>query len=108
MRLLLDESVTWNLRPLLMGEHEVWTAQYLGWGGRRNGEILALARSDFDVLITADQGIPDEQNITEMDVAVIVLAAKTNAIGDLRPLIPQVLEALHDVKRGEVIHIEAP
>jgi hypothetical protein len=80
----------------------------MGWDGKRNGEILALARSDFDVLITADQGIPDEQNITEMDVAVIVLAAKTNAIDDLRPLIPQVLEALHDVKRGEVIHIEAP
>lgn len=107
MRLLLDESVTWDLRPLLMGDHEVTTARYLGWDGKRNGELLTLARNEFDVIITTDQNIPYQQHITEADVAVVVLAAKTNGINDLRPLLSDLLKSLDVLKRGEIVRIEA-
>ena len=107
MQILFDESVTWALRPLLIGEHEVATAKYLGWDSKSNGELLSLARSAFDVLITADQSIPYQQNITEADVAVVVLAARSNSIEYLAPLVPQILEALPNLKRGEIVRIEA-
>lgn len=78
----------------------------MGWDSKSNGELLALARDNFDVLITVDQKIPYQQNITGADVAIIVLAARTNAMVNLLPLIPQVLNALQDVRRGEVVRIE--
>ena len=105
MQILFDESVTWALRPLLIGEHEVATAKYLGWDS--NGELLSLARSEFDVLITADQNIPYQQHITEADVAIVVLAARRNSFEYLAPLVPQILEALPNLKRGEIVRIEA-
>ena len=104
MKLLLDESVPWDLRTLLPG-HEVWTARYMGWDGKSNGALLSLARDEFDVLVTLDQSIPYQQHITERDVSIIVLAAATNSTRDLEALAPRVLEALRDLKRGQVVHI---
>ena len=106
MKVLLDESVPWKLRELLVG-HEVWTVKYLGWDSKSNGELLKLARNGFDVLITVDRKIPYQQNITGRDVAVVILAAKTNGINDLRPLIPELLKRLNGLKRGEIVLIEA-
>ena len=96
MKLLLDESVTWGLRRYLPG-HEVRTTQYMGWDSKGNGELLTLARDEFDALITVDQRIPAEQHITNADVAVIVLHGRTNGINDLRALVPELLERLHSV-----------
>ena len=106
MKVLLDESVPWKLRELLVG-HEVWTVKYLGWDSKSNGELLKLARKGFDVLITVDRKIPYHQNITGRDVAVAILAAKTNGINDLRPLVPELLKRLNGLKRGEIVRIEA-
>ncbi len=105
MRVLLDECVTWELRRYLP-EHDVYTARYMGWDGKVNGDLLMLARDEFDVLITVDQGIENQQNITDEDVAVIVLKAKSNSIDDLMPLVPRLTNHLYTVKRGDVIEIE--
>lgn len=88
MRLLLDKNIPWDLRPYFLERHEAVTAAYLGWDILRNGELLAQARNQFDVLITCDQSIPRQQNITESDVAVVVLVARSNSIVHLRPLLP--------------------
>ena len=83
----------------------MWTARYMGWDGKSNGELLSLARDEFDVLVTLDQSIPYQQHITERDVSIIVLAAATNSTRDLEALAPRVLEALRDLKHGQVVHI---
>lgn len=107
MRVLLDESVPWALRHYLPN-HEVRTVKYMGWDGKTNGELLELARGGFDVLITVDQSLPYQQNITERDVAVVVLAARTNGIHDLRLLVPDLLRNLDFLKRGQVVLIGSP
>ncbi len=107
MRVLLDESVPWALRHYLPGR-EVRTVKYMGWDGKTNGELLDMARNEFDVLITVDQSIQYQQNISEEDVAIIVLAARTNGIDDLRGLVPELLNHLDFPKRGRVVRIEAP
>ena len=107
MRVLLDESVPWALRHYLPGR-EVRTVKYMGWDGKTNGELLDMARNEFDVLITVDQSIQYQQNISEKDIAVIVLAARTNGIDDLRALVPELLNHLDFPKRGQVVRIEAP
>ena len=101
---MLDEQMPWDLRHYIPG-HDVRTTWYMGWRGKHNGELLALAREEFDVMITLDQTIPDEQNITEADVGIVILSAGTNKFEELRPLIPELIDRLDIVGRGEVIRI---
>ncbi len=101
MKLLVDESLPRGLKRELAA-HDVTTVVEMGWAGRTNGELLELAKDDFDVFLTADQGIRYEQNLSGSDLAVVVLAARTNRLEDLRPLIHSLLELLPTIGKGEI------
>lgn len=53
MRILLDEDLPRRLAAMLVG-HEVSTVQLSGWTGIKNGRLLGLAASEFDVFLTMD------------------------------------------------------
>ena len=102
MRLLLEECVPRKLKDALPG-HEVSTAREMGWSGLQNGELLALMRQHgFEGFITVDQNVEFQQNVKASGIAVIVLAARTNRIKELRPLAPAVLRVLTKIGRGEL------
>ena len=90
MRLLLDESLPSRLRRSLLG-HAVKTVVEMGWGGIRNGTLLALASEQFDAFITADKNLPYQQNIAKLPIAVVVLAARSNELLHL-PLVSRLEE----------------
>ena len=73
MRLLLDESAPDDLRFLFQVDEAI-TSHFMRWAGRPDGQVLALAKDQFDAIITCDQSIPYQQNLTEEDVAVIGVA----------------------------------
>ena len=52
-----------------------------------------------------DLGIPDQQNLHEMTMGIIVLEAESNRLEDLLPLIPQLNTVLKALQRGQVIHV---
>lgn len=104
MRLLLDESLPVRLRAELAG-HELVTVPEMGWAGKTNGELLSLARGRFDISVTADQGIEYQQTLTNGDVAVVVLAGHTNRYGDLVALIPATLDAIQNVRPGNLVRV---
>lgn len=93
MRVLLDKCVPRSLRRELPG-HEVRTVAEMGWTGTRNGLLLRNAAVQFDAFLTVDPGIEFQQHLTGVDLAVISMAAPSNSIDDLRPLVPQVLTAI--------------
>jgi predicted nuclease of predicted toxin-antitoxin system len=70
MRLLLDESVPQRLRRALPN-HEVKTVVEMGWGGIKNGDLLALAAPSFDAFITVDKNLPYQQNLSSLALAVV-------------------------------------
>jgi hypothetical protein len=75
VKVLLDENLDHRLRNNL-GPHDVFTASYKGWDGLKNGELLRVAEADgFEVLITGDQTLSYEQNLTERQLAVIALSS---------------------------------
>ena len=74
-------------------------------GQQRNGELLALAVGRFEVFVTADRNLSYQQDPSAFDIAVIVLAAASNRIDDLRPLVPRVLEVLPIAKRRAVTFV---
>lgn len=99
MRVLLDECVDWRLLRDL-SSHEARTVKQLGWEKIKNGALLALAATQFDVFITVDQNLPYQQNAARYDLAIIVLSARTTRLPDLRTLLPFLREALTAPQRG--------
>ncbi|MDT7604293.1 MAG: hypothetical protein QOF61_2290, partial [Acidobacteriota bacterium] len=77
MRVLLDECVPRKLRRELP-EHEVLTVTERGWSGVKNGKLLALAESEFDVFLTVDQNLKFQQNLQAFSISIILLIAKNN------------------------------
>lgn len=104
MRVLLDECVPRALRNDIPG-HEVKTVAEAGWAGVKNGELLGLAASRFDLLITVDRNLEYQQNFEGVSLAVIVVHAPSNDVAVLRPLMPAVLAAIPLAKAGVVTHV---
>ena len=105
MRILVDECVDQRIRLLFTG-HDCQTASYAGLAGLKNGALLTAAEAQgFDVMITTDQEIPFQQNLPSRKISVLVLCARTNRLADLKPLVPNALEALARITPGEVIRI---
>ena len=106
MRVLLDECVPRTLRRELPG-HEVRTVVEMGWAGTRNGLLLRQAAAEFDAFLTVDQGLEFQQHLVGVDLAVIVMAAPSSKIEDLRPLMPRVLAAIASSAAGELVVVRA-
>ena len=104
MRLLLDESLPWRLARLLEG-HQVSSVQRAGWSAVKNGELLKLASASYDALITADQNIQYQQNLSTLPLTVYVLAARSTALVDLAPLVPELLARLQSHSAKSVVRI---
>ena len=100
MRVLLDENLDWRLRRGFNAEHDVVTVKYRGWGGKKNGELLRAAASEFDVFVTLDSNVEYQQNVTSLDVAVVVLRAPSSDLSDLEPLLPELEALLPSVRPG--------
>ena len=105
MKLLLDECVTRHLKRDLIG-HEVHTVEDAGFKGLENGDLLKVASGAYEVLITVDRNLPYQQNLADLNIAILILAAKRNSYVRLKPLIPRALSALETMKVGEIIRIE--
>ena len=106
MRLLLDESVPHRLRRSLPS-HAIRTVVEMGWGGIRNGELLARAANEFDALISVDKNLQFQQNPDTLPITVIVLDAKSNELPYLLPLIPKLEEALANLLPRTFVRIGA-
>ena len=104
MRILLDESLPRDLRNELTG-HVVTTVREAGWAGLTNGQLMAQAHGKFDVLIPADRNLEYQQNLSALPVAVVVLAAPTNKLEDLRPLVPELLKRLGSLAANTLIRV---
>src|ERR1035437_6106903 len=72
MRILFDQGAPVPLRAALT-PHTVSTAFEMDWSNLENGELLRAAEGKFDVLITTDQNLQYQQNLTGRQLAVLVL-----------------------------------
>jgi hypothetical protein len=105
MLLLLDECIPRPLKRDLVG-HDVRHVVDMGWSSKRNGELLRLMVTErFEALLTVDQNLEFQQNLRASGIGVVVIIAKTNRMKELRPLVPQILDALNSVRAGELIRV---
>ncbi len=104
MNVLLDECLPRKLKYELPG-HTVSTVSEMGWTGTRNGALLRLAESSFEVFITADQNVEYQQNLRSTVLGIVVLVASNNRLETLRPLMPKVVLVLPTIQPGDLIYI---
>ncbi|HXQ71620.1 MAG TPA: DUF5615 family PIN-like protein [Pyrinomonadaceae bacterium] len=106
MKLLLDECVPKRLRNDFPG-HETLTVAEVGLHGVKNGQLLrAAVDKGFEVLITVDQRLRFQQNLSQFNLAIIILVAKPCRYPQLKLLAPEVLEALEMITPSESIVIQ--
>lgn len=104
MRILFDECVPRPLQRELSG-YEVKTVRQMRWSGIENGDLLRLAETSFDVFLTVDRNLEYQQNLSGYKIALVVLAAQSNRLQALQPLVPSIMEALKIIKPGEIVRI---
>ena len=73
MRILFDQGTPVPLRRYL-AHHWVDTAFERGWSNLQNSELLeASEQDDYQLLISTDQNLRYQQNLSDRQLAVIVL-----------------------------------
>jgi len=72
VRVLFDQGTPVPLRNYFT-EHQVATAAEMGWSRLSNGELLDAAEKQFDLLITTDQALHTQQNLSGRKLAVLIL-----------------------------------
>ena len=101
MKILLDECLPKRLGRLLCG-HDVKTTRQMNWQGLSNGNLLAAADPHFDVFVTVDKNLVQQQSMAGFHIAVIVLRTRSNKIEDLAPLVPDAIALLPTLKAGQI------
>ena len=106
MRILFDNGTPRQLRRRLFG-HDVEMAVERGWDTLTNGVLLDRAEeAGFEVLITTDQSIRYQQNISNRLVAVVVLM--NTAWPRISRRAEAIRNALEGIQPGEVKEVPIP
>ena len=108
MRVLLDEDVPTRLRLHFGEAADVETVEYRGWKGLKNGALLRAAQEHFDVLVTTDNHLPEQQSLQQFDLAVVVLRARNKSLTELQKLLPELERMLDSLQPGQAAQIYSP
>jgi predicted nuclease of predicted toxin-antitoxin system len=106
MKVLIDECAPRALKQALAVDgYECLTVQEAGWSGKVNGELLDLAETEFDALVTLDTNLSYQQNLSGRKIAIVVLRARSNRLSHLSPLFPSCVNALKSISPGEIFYV---
>ena len=106
MRILFDNGTPRPLRRHLFG-HEVETARQRGWETLSNGALLDEAQTaGFEIIITTDQNIRHQQNMSNRRVAVVVLMQTAWPL--IQGRAEDVRRTLEEIQPGEIREVAIP
>lgn len=86
------------MRRELTGHH-IATAYEMGWAELKNGELLKIAETAFEVFITTDQNLRYQQKLTGRRLAILVLP--TTSWPKIRAHVAEVVAAVNELRPGE-------
>jgi len=101
MKVLIYECCPKKLKSLLtLPDIECKTVREVGYASKKNGELISLIDGIYDVLVTLDGSIKDQQNIKGRRLSILRIRAKSSDISSLAPFVPEVSAALREIKPG--------
>jgi len=106
MKLLFDQGTPVPLRNQLL-PHLVETAYEKGWSRLKNGDLLSRAEAEgFDGMITTDQHLRYQQNLTGRKIGVVVLL--TTNWPRIKNHIALVIQGVDKIQPGSYTEIPIP
>lgn len=70
-----------------------------------NGALLKAAERKFDIFVTLDKGMQYQQNLVELQIAVVIIRAKSSRIEDILPHVEACLLAFSSIRPGDLLQI---
>jgi len=105
-RVLFDKNVPYPLRRHL-SNFEVKTAEEERWGQIENGELIERAeQADYQILVTCDQNVRYQQNLTHRTLSMVVLGS--NIWPSVKNKLEEIQEAVRVASPGSFQFIEIP
>ena len=86
-----------------LAEFEISTAQEMGWGRVKNGDLLKLAEGKFDAFLTSDQQLKYQQNLKGRKLAILVLS--TNRWPQVKARTQEIIAAVLALKPGDYVEL---
>ncbi len=106
MKLLFDQGTPVPLRQHL-SHHIVETAYEKGWSNIKNGDLLTYAEADgFAALITTDQNLRYQQNLTGRKISIVVLL--TTSWPRIKKHIALIIQVIDNLQLGSYEEIPIP
>ena len=106
MRILFDQGTPAPLRSHL-APHQVSTAFELNWGQLKNGDLLSEAEKvGFDVLVTTDQNLKYQQNLSTRRIGVVVI--DTTSWPRIKKGVAGVVDAVNRIGPGGYVEVAIP
>ena len=100
MKLLFDHGTPASLRRHLPGPSVDRSAEN-GWDRLENGELIQRAEEEgYDVIVTTDQGMRHQQNLSDRRISIVVLL--TTAWPRIQHRTEEVRAAIEAVPPGEL------
>jgi predicted nuclease of predicted toxin-antitoxin system len=99
MRVLLDENIDRRLKQTFDSDFEIVTVTEHGWRGMKNSELLRAAEAEFDALVTMDKGIEHQQNLSRINLGIVLISARSNRRQDVEPAMPEMNRVLERFDR---------
>ena len=78
----------------------------MGWAELANGELLNVAEPAFDVLITTDQNLRYQQNLSGRHLAILVLTTTSWPV--IHTHVAEVVAAIDGLRAGEYRELSFP
>jgi hypothetical protein len=103
VKVLLDACTPRPLRQFLPG-HFVRTAQEVGWGGLKNGDLLREAEGQFEAFISTDQNLKYQQQVVGTRLAILVLP--TNDWPTIRSRGAEIAAKVATLKPGDFVELD--
>ncbi len=106
MNVLFDQGTPVPLRKYLTS-HQVSTAYELEWQTLTNGDLLNQAEiSGFEVLVTTDQNLKYQQNLSSRVIAIVVLTS--TSWPRIQKILPEIVTAVENSKSNGYVEITVP
>ena len=77
----------------------------MGWKGKRDRDLLLMAKGEFDVLLTGDGFLDQEHDLADYGLAVVVV--RPTQIRTIESLVPQIAAAIDRINVGERVLLSA-
>jgi hypothetical protein len=88
--------------------HAVQTVTEIGWRGSKDGPLLGYASERFDVFVTVDRKLEQQQRIATFRVGVVLVRLPDNRIESYEEIFEEIRIAAESVRTGELRVVVSP